>query len=1010
MDYLENFNREKVHHLYRLLIRDYYYDYVNLFARRQLAEYENSGEFESDIEKLLYLLESPESEKAKDILNVWLDNVDFRLLPKKVVLPQDFQRKQKITEEVFDNKKESAIKNSENDFNVFISNLRTSKEYYLTDIHYFAHVPIPLLLISMLWVVTVGVLLDQEIDKHCFGNRLNLTPEKEISNETFSAFKYYLPEYNRWRDLAIDIGLHNLQTGNDILLVALDIKHCYYRLSVRWPRIEEKVTDADISVELKKKYLLVNELLQKIHKAYHDKTKSYLARSHFEEEIQGIPIGLPSSKIISNYELLDLDQKINSELRPIYYGRYVDDILIVLNNPTPKGSILSPESIINNYLIKTGIIDEKRSNDTYKLTGYEHLEIQKDKLIFHFYDHESSWAGLKEFKKDLALQASEFRFLPKDDLNKEISTEAYDIHYEGSVNKLRSIIGVRENVTKLSHHLFERILRYWLGNQKINNNDLDQIRRFYRGRNIFEYCRTWERVFTLLISTNQTKTYKYFYLDFIETINKLVVKATFNSGESEETISTRAKEDSREYLLIAFANALGLTSYNEIDKIELPKKYIDEQPKIRLLAKYLRKSHLIRHQFVSWPLLEYTDTEINLIKADINHLTSLIGNTPDDFDEKVRKIAPRFIHLDEILLFHSLMDLEQQKVHNFGKWNELIANNTFVSDVIKLENDFDETQENQRQDKVEKQKFPIRSVRIKNEYSQSNKKLCIGVANIKVDESTIKASFHPNKRPILSMERQSDIFNLINEAIKVPKCDLIVLPEVSVPYSWLPFMVKQARQKNIGMVFGLEHWPVHKIVNGVEKEFVYNLAATVLPIRLKGGYLSSFISLRNKNHYSPDEIITFESLNINIPDEKPLYERFYWRNCFFTVYNCFELTDVVHRGIFRSKIDLLISISWNQDTNLYSNIIESTVRDLHCYVVQANTSQYGDTRIIEPKSTEKKDIVRVKGGENAVLLKGYIDIEELRDFQSHTYRPDDVRYKPTPAGFNHDEARNRSSR
>ena len=68
----------------------------------------------------------------------------------------------------------------------------------------------------MLWSVTVGKLLDYELKENCIGNRLR---SEEFSSETFTAFTYYLPEYNRWRDQAINVSLITLKAGNDILLI-----------------------------------------------------------------------------------------------------------------------------------------------------------------------------------------------------------------------------------------------------------------------------------------------------------------------------------------------------------------------------------------------------------------------------------------------------------------------------------------------------------------------------------------------------------------------------------------------------------------------------------------------------------------------------------------------------------------------------------------------------------------------------------------------------------------------
>ena len=47
---------------------------------------------------------------------------------------------------------------------------------------------------------------------------------------------------------------------------------------------------------------------------------------------KGLPVGLPASAIVANLALLQLDRIIELETSPIYYGRYVDDILLVLEN------------------------------------------------------------------------------------------------------------------------------------------------------------------------------------------------------------------------------------------------------------------------------------------------------------------------------------------------------------------------------------------------------------------------------------------------------------------------------------------------------------------------------------------------------------------------------------------------------------------------------------------------------------------------------------------------------
>ncbi|WP_209304244.1 RNA-directed DNA polymerase [Pusillimonas caeni] len=47
---------------------------------------------------------------------------------------------------------------------------------------------------------------------------------------------------------------------------------------------------------------------------------------------KGLPVGLPASAIVANMALVELDRCIEQQVAPLYYGRYVDDILLVMEN------------------------------------------------------------------------------------------------------------------------------------------------------------------------------------------------------------------------------------------------------------------------------------------------------------------------------------------------------------------------------------------------------------------------------------------------------------------------------------------------------------------------------------------------------------------------------------------------------------------------------------------------------------------------------------------------------
>jgi hypothetical protein len=272
--------------------------------------------------------------------------------------------------------------------------------------------------------------------------------------------------------------------------------------------------------------------------------------------------------------------------------------------------------------------------------------------------------------------------------------------------------------------------------------------------------------------------------------------------------------------------------------------------------------------------------------------------------------------------------------------------------------------------------------------SQKQSHILIGCANLKVSEEETK----PWKERNLSLKRQNQLFGLINDAIRNKKCDLLIFPELSIPFSWLESIKEFSVRNQVGFVFGMEYIVV--------KDEVSNFVVTILPFINENRIKDCFISFRIKNHYAPGEEneLNIRKLraSLNTPN---YYELFKWRGATFSVFNCFELTNIAHRGLMQGELDYLVAIALNHDTKYYDHILSSTARDLHCYVVYANTSDYGDSRITSPKKSEEMDSVRVKGGIEAVLLKDYIDIGDLRDFQSKRYDKLDNRYKPLPAGY-----------
>ncbi|NGZ83816.1 hypothetical protein [Duganella aceris] len=289
-------------------------------------------------------------------------------------------------------------------------------------------------------------------------------------------------------------------------------------------------------------------------------------------------------------------------------------------------------------------------------------------------------------------------------------------------------------------------------------------------------------------------------------------------------------------------------------------------------------------------------------------------------------------------------------------------------------------------------------IRIGMENLDLNKKIRIAVANIPLSDLNVEASYL--RRPVVSRSRLKPFSSLLNEIsayrdFNGDKIDLVIFPEVSIPHIWEPMIVAWARRHNIGIIAGLEHR-----ING-EGEAINEVLAA-LPYRMESGHVACMPVKRVKKFYSPEEKFILENEYLKVPNSKnvPLH-LFRWRGASFSIYNCFELTSIECRGIFKGRVDFIVATEFNKDVNYFSNIMEAASRDIHCYIVQVNDSCFGDSRVISPSRTELMNPLRIKGGDNLTFLTMILDLESLRIHQRKDYglQKDSILFKPTPPGF-----------
>lgn len=1017
---------------YRRLKTHVYYDTSDLFIRKRLAEFETDK----------YSSESP----------FWISEYANQNIDQILSGEEDCISMNDKFDRILD-----AIKNDVNFFDVFfkkmevkylpkkftpttlpknfISNTRIKEEYEVERASAFIDIPIELHLITVLWIMKYGKSFDAELSEHAYGNRLLLNQQKDDLIEGSCLFKPYYKQYARWRDNAVNSAKASLDNGEDVLFINLDIKDYYYsvRLSIKTDEFDFiKMNTRTDSVEEKN---LLNLFMQ-IHVDFTKILKKSNFPYSYENKINDseviLPIGLLSSYILGNHCLKAFDEKVIKDLKPHYYGRYVDDIIFVIKNPQYINLETSNQMIVSEL---RSLLEEKDNDLQIIGENYSNLTCQSDKTLLHYFDHNESDLVIDKLKRELEERASEFRDFPIDEDNTSFEESAYHLLYDGSEGKIKTLKDFKENSYGISVYLTHKIFAALRNNKKLKHDDSKKILKFFKGLNCLELFRLWEKVFVFFMVNNDPDSFVEFYIHTFLQIKKIRQKFSNDIIIGDNNV----KQSLIEYIDHSLEISLALNPHFLEGNKAANKKFVYFQSEHKNWFNYItnlfsaptnqnsfyitryRESNLIRHHYVIQPLINYTNLsaiqKYNLIGLDI----PLTSNTKIlSFKEDTLLNSPRPVKFWECCIACMYMALAQKQTVLLNNKEDLKLDLfSFSMKEIRLVEDvqplFYLDQAFELYKKINQNHFNCsdelksKLYRYFHDVSSSEcditefevnkddklKDVRISFANIEVNEKNIESSIRGIPR--LTPERYNT-FQKIFKDTRAEKANILLLPENALPYQFLSSLVRYSSDNSIMAVSGIEHWTVNN--------YSFNFIVSVLPVTVNN-VKDAVVVIRLKNHYSPGEKEIIRGEHLYCP--KPMkyrYDLINWRNVYFSAFYCFELANSVHRSMFRSKVDLIVASEWNKDTPYFSNIVESLSRDIHAYIAQVNTSQYGDSRLTKPSSSSTKDILKLKGGKNDTILIGEINFDSLRTFQRKDYNrtKDDTEFKPLPPDYEYKNA------
>lgn len=1018
------YSNDLVKKAYKKLKCSVYFDKTQLLLRRQIVEFEDR-DIDTKLDRIYYaLVNDREWEQMQEEI---LDSISLRIFPKSIVGTK--------------NNKNDSQGSQDNGKGVSLITNRVPEETEIGKLQYFIDMRVEGHILGVLWLLTIGWKLDKDLYENSYGNRLRklIIRELEKDNSKISyspyLFEPYFQQYENWRDSALELAQNSINKNQDVIVFTMDLKRFFYSVDLDKEAFDKIWNETAASEEQNTEDIYAKRLNSFVQKVISRYSECYY---HGDKVRNILPIGFLPSGVLGNWCLKRFDKAVSDGWNPLYFGRYVDDIIIV--DKVEKNSALYDmmneaevnadrvlqyclsqcsrwnglvrEEGCNKYALFKKPEDENADaeehryilNPLYNITENSNSDIslQNEKVKMFYFKHGESNALLQCFRKQIAENTSEFRFLPEDEAVFDANdySEIYDVDNKESINKFRGVDGVSINKFALSKMLGKYMRVSSLINDKIENGFAQDIAKIYTSQVIIDNYITWEKVIEIFVVNSQWRSLEVFMDNIFSALDRI---KCVDEAEWEDEESMRS--NLQEYLYSAWVRALSLVWGPDVKRhVEATVRKFSEVPREAADVLKDRRRYLLTRMYDKYivPVLLDVLGEKWIEDADDNVEICLY-----DFSAVLQESAQKksggtdgengYIFFPYMVTMYDLYirELVVSELQGTEEPKNECAHRRPLCDITSIK------------ERYVKINFDVENVTMDNAIRAVNKdingnkgipvisvgtarqgKLDIAVANIKMDAGNFERLV--KGKPNRSYKRYEDLSRIVNGAIS-EKADMLVLPEACVPIEWLPTLIRTCTKNNMALVTGVEHI--------IFNEKVYNYTAVALPYE-DAGYRCAVLSFHLKNHYAPHEVDLIRGYRLQeVPGNG--YELYHWKDCWFPVYCCYELASIGDRALFSAYADVLVAVEWNRDVNYYSNILESLSRDLHCYCVQVNSSDYGDSRITMPSKTDVKDIIKTKGGNNATVLVGTVDFEKLRNFQLKEYNLQKMNkeYKPTPPVF-----------